>query len=113
MAVVLANTTLSARRKEHTYDRDARGVPTAAATWTDPTDASPGAVHSPESGPDSPDLWSIRADMALWPLRADDELTDADGRVFIVATARSVQVPGCDFVDHIQVRASLAPPATA
>lgn len=110
MAVILPNTTLTARKKEHTYSRDAHGVPVADVSWGAPTGAFPGAVVEPEGGPQANVPWRIRADVRLGPLAPDDELTTADGRVFIVRTARLTRVPGYDYVDHIAVTGELTPP---
>lgn len=110
MAVILPNTTLTARRKTHTYSRDAHGVPVAGAEWGAPVGPFPGAVVIPEGGPQANVPWRIRADSRLGPLQPDDELTTADGRVFIVRTARETVVPGYDYVDFIAVTAELTPP---
>ena len=111
MAVILPNTTLSARRKQHSFERDAHGTPVAHVEWSAPSDALPGALHEPEDGPHVQVPWKFRADVRLGPLQPLDELTDALGRTFIVRTARLVVVPGYDYVDHIKGTAELNPPA--
>lgn len=110
MAVILANTTLSARRKVHQYEKDSHGVSVASTEWGAPTEAFPGAVVVPPDGPTQNVPWRIRADVQLWPLYPDDELTTDDDRKFIVRTARLVQVPGYPDVDYIQVTGDLTPP---
>jgi len=112
VAVILANTTLSARRKTHAYTRDAHGTPVAGVVWGAPLGPFPGATVEPANGPQDPVPWKVRADVRLHPLQPDDELTDASKRVFIVRTARLIVVPGYDYVDHIEVTAELTPPYT-
>lgn len=113
MAVILANTTLSARKKQHAYAKDAQGTRVAQVTYLDPVGPFPGSVLEPPDGDASTATpWSLRADMRLWPLRPDDELTDGDGRTFIVRGAKRVRLPGYDDIDYVQVKADLSPPYT-
>ena len=110
MAVMMPNTTLTLRRKEHQYEEDSHGVPVAKATWGAPVGPVVGAVATPEDGDTSAAPRRFRADMALHPIRPDDELTDAEGRVYIVRTARKNVVPGYDYLDHVGGTAELTPP---
>lgn len=110
MAVILPNTTLTLRRKTHDYAEDAHGVPVAGAGWSAPIGPYPGAVVLPEDGATSAAPRRVRADIRLDPIKPDDELTDADGNVYIVRTARASRFPGPAYLDHIACTAELTPP---
>lgn len=115
MAVILPNTTLTARvRAQHPMERDARGRAVARPTETWTTHGpNPGAVTEPD-GQDGPNggPWRLRADPSLPDLRPLDTLTDATGRVFVIREAKRVAVPGASDVDFIRVLADLEPPRT-
>ena len=110
MAVVLPNTMLTARRKEHQFKRDAHGASVPSVEWSDPSVPLPGALVIPEGGEQSNVPWRIRADLGLLPLLPEDELTTADGRTFIVRTVKPVVVPDYPDVDYLAVTAELDPP---
>lgn len=110
MAVMMPNTTLTLRRKEHSYSEDSHGVKVAGASWSAPVGPVVGAIVTPEDGDTSAAPRRFRADIALDPISPDDELTDAEGRVYIVRTARRNVVPGYDYLDHIGGTAELTPP---
>ena len=110
MAVLFPNTELTARRKQHVYERDAHGSPVPAVGFSDPIGPFPGALIIPDAGETANVPWRIRADVRLGPLLPDDELTTSDGRVFIVRTARKCTLLGYDDVDYIAVTGELDPP---
>lgn len=111
MAVLLPNAQLTARRRAHTFSRDAHGLPVADTAWGDPIGPFPGAVVEPDDlSTTAQNQYRLRVDPRCGDLREDDEITDDTGRKFIVRTARLVSVPGQDDVDFIRVTADLDPP---
>ena len=115
MAVVLPNALLTARiRAQHPMTRDARGraVATSGDAWTE-HGPWPCAITEPD-GPQGPTggPHRIRVDPRCPDLRELDELTDANGRKFIIREAKRVAVPGAPDVDFIRVQADLEPPRT-
>lgn len=110
MAVILPNAQLTVRKRAHQFARDEHGTPVAGDTWSDPEGPTPGGIVAPDDLTPAQAAYRLRVDPAHWPLRADDEITDEDGRVFIVRTATKVSVPVDDAVDFIRVTADLDPP---
>jgi hypothetical protein len=110
MAVILPNAQLTVRRRAHQFGRDEHGTPVANTSWGPEEGPSAGAVVEPDDLTPAQAPYRLRVDPAHWPLRADDEITDDQGRKFIVRTARKVEVPVDDAVDFIRVTADLDPP---
>jgi hypothetical protein len=115
VSVVLSNAQLSAHVFEHPWLRDAQGVAYPGPAQVTVRGPHPGAVTRRDAGPaqdDSPDVWSLRADPALWPLRRGDKLTDGD-RVWVITTARNIVVPGVHAADYVACTGTLDPPVVA
>ena len=110
MAVMMPNTTLTLRRKTHQYAEDAHGVRVATVGWGAPVGPFPGAVVLPEDGDTSAAPRRILADPRLAPITPDDELTDAQGRVYIVRSARAALDGFTPELDHVACTGELTPP---
>lgn len=110
MAVILPNAQLTVRKRAHQFARDAHGLPVADTATLDPEGPNPGAVVEPDDTTPAQSPYRLRVDPSHHELRPDDEIDDAQGRTFIVRTARLVTVPGNDAVDFIRVTADLDPP---
>ena len=82
----------------------------SAAGLGDPIGPYDGAVIEPDDTTPAQAAYRLRVDPRCHPMRPDDEVTDDEGRTFVVRTAKLVSVPGNDAVDFIRVTADLDPP---